>query len=63
MSWACSLSCKIGEDMVHVWLTELTFQLFGGADGTYLTIHHNRNAVAILRFVHIVGSDKDGNAA
>ena len=43
-----------GEHVVHVGLIEMPLQLGGSAQGFDFTIHHDRNAVAIFRLVHIV---------
>ena len=49
--------------MIHIGLVETLFQIIGRTEGADFAVHHDRDAVAILCLVHIVGSHKDGDAA
>ena len=53
------LARQIGEDVVHIGLLQLAFQLIRRSQSFYFTIHHDGYSVAILRFVHVMRGDKN----
>ena len=70
---ACALICtlvsrshglagQLLEYIVHRSSPELLFQPLGGIQRTDYAVHHNGDTVAILRLIHKMGGDKDGNA-
>ena len=48
--------------MVHIGLVETLFQFIGCAEGTYLSVHHDRDAVAVFSLVHIMSGHEDRDA-
>ena len=59
---ASGLSGEISKHMIHVWLIQVAFQLFGRAHCLDLAVHHDGDAVAILSLVHVVGCHEDCDA-
>ena len=51
------------EYIVHRFYLELLFQLPRGIERLDVSVHHDADTVAILRFVHVVGGYKDRNAS
>ena len=54
------LARQIGEDVVHIGLLQLAFQLIRRSQSFYFTIHHDGYSVAILRFVHVMSDAAEG---
>src|SRR5688500_11160460 len=51
---------ELQENFVYARCVELRLQLDGRAHRRNAAIYHDRDAIAVLRFVHVVRRDEDG---
>src|SRR5258708_35519278 len=57
-----SISCQLIENIFHGTRGILLFEIRGAVEGCDDTVYHDGDAVAVFRFIHILGGGKDGYA-
>src|SRR5258708_13584830 len=55
-----SISCQLIENIFHGTRGILLFEIRGAVEGCDDTVYHDGDAVAVFRFIPIVGCDKAG---